>query len=153
MKEYTSDTFHGNKNQSLKEMHDNLPDETRENLLERLSTIQELLKQFWASYPLTTSNLIDKGRRLKDAMTERYKKLQVMEESIESEFGGKHSLLVQPVFEVCPKSTNIGYYNHVVALLLLTGVEVYSFIMLICYIRSLMVTCIISGFRYGFCTS
>ncbi|KAK6934664.1 BSD domain [Dillenia turbinata] len=76
---------------------DNLPNQTKDELLHHWTSIQELLKHFWSSYPITTSYLYAKVSRLKDAMVQIYPKLQEMKESIQSDFRHQVSLLVQPM--------------------------------------------------------
>ncbi|KAI3966335.1 hypothetical protein MKW92_027027 [Papaver armeniacum] len=62
-----------------------VPKKTKEELLHYWISIQELLKHFWSSYPITTTCLNSKVRRLKDAMADIYPKLHQV------------SLLVQPI--------------------------------------------------------
>ncbi|KAI3977319.1 hypothetical protein MKX01_000232, partial [Papaver californicum] len=65
---------------------DRFPKKTKEELLHFWISIQELLKHFWSSYPITTTYLNTKISRLKDAMVDIYPKHQV-------------SLLVQPMVQ------------------------------------------------------
>ncbi|KAI3981108.1 hypothetical protein MKX01_032248 [Papaver californicum] len=60
---------------------DRLPKKTKEELLHFWISIQELLKRFWSSYPITTTYLNTKVSRLKDAMADIYPKLQGIKES------------------------------------------------------------------------
>lgn len=78
---------------------DTLPSVTKEELLLHWTSIQELLKHFWSSYPITTSSLYSKVNRLKDAMSQIYNKLQEIKESVQSESRHQVSLLVQPMLQ------------------------------------------------------
>ncbi|CAL5390216.1 unnamed protein product [Camellia sinensis] len=94
---------------------DRLPNITKDELLHHWTSIQELLKHFWSSYPITTSYLYVKGStvvvkkclmqkfqevgRLKDAMSQIYPKLQEIKESVQSDFRHQVSLLVQPMLQ------------------------------------------------------
>ncbi|KAK9268589.1 hypothetical protein L1049_000343 [Liquidambar formosana] len=78
---------------------DRLPNITREELLHHWTSIQELLRHFWSSYPITTTYLYTKVSRLKDAMSQIYPKLQEIKESVQSDFRHQVSLLVQPMLQ------------------------------------------------------
>ncbi|XP_019051904.1 PREDICTED: probable RNA polymerase II transcription factor B subunit 1-1 [Nelumbo nucifera] len=78
---------------------DRLPRKTKEELLHHWTSIQELLKHFWSSYPITTTHLYSKVTRLKDAMSQIYPKLQEIKESMQSDFRHQVSLLVQPMLQ------------------------------------------------------
>ncbi|CAI9755050.1 unnamed protein product [Fraxinus pennsylvanica] len=78
---------------------DSLPKVTREDLLHHWTSIQELLKHFWSSYPITTKYLYTKVTRLKDAMSQVYPKLQEIKESVQSDFRHQVSLLVHPMLQ------------------------------------------------------
>ncbi|OVA05707.1 BSD [Macleaya cordata] len=78
---------------------DRLPNRTKEELLHHWISIQELLKHFWSSYPITTAYLYTKVSRLKDAMAEIYPNLQGIKESAQSDFRHQVSLLVQPMLQ------------------------------------------------------
>ncbi|XP_057509083.1 general transcription and DNA repair factor IIH subunit TFB1-1-like [Actinidia eriantha] len=78
---------------------DRLPSITKEELLHHWTSIQELLKHFWSSYPITTSYLYVKVRKLRDAMSQIYSKLQEIKESVQSDFRHQASLLVQPMLQ------------------------------------------------------
>eukprot|EP01018_Ginkgo_biloba_P037449 Gb_29885 [translate_table: standard] len=82
-----------------KDVFDRLPSKTKEDLLQYWTTIQELLRHFWASYPITTTFLANKVNRLKDAMIQIYQKLQATKESVQSDFRHQVSLLVQPMLQ------------------------------------------------------
>ncbi|XAR56833.1 hypothetical protein NMG60_11037454 [Bertholletia excelsa] len=78
---------------------DRLPSFTKEELLHNWTSIQELLKHFWSSYPITDSYLYVKVGRLKDAMSQIYQKLQEIKESVQSDFRHQVSLIVQPMLQ------------------------------------------------------
>ncbi|KAM0933794.1 putative transcription factor BSD family [Dioscorea sansibarensis] len=78
---------------------DRLPRRIKDDLLNHWSTIQELLRHFWSSYPITTEHLSKKVGRLKDAMTDIYVKLQEIKESVQGDFRHQVSLLVQPMVQ------------------------------------------------------
>ncbi|XP_021724624.1 probable RNA polymerase II transcription factor B subunit 1-1 [Chenopodium quinoa] len=78
---------------------DRLPSRTKEDLLNHWTSIQELLKHFWSSYPITTEHLSVKVDRLKDAMAQIYPKLQQIKESVPSDLRHQISLLVQPMVQ------------------------------------------------------
>nr|XP_043607978.1 general transcription and DNA repair factor IIH subunit TFB1-1 [Erigeron canadensis] len=78
---------------------DTFPSVTKEELLLHWTSIQELLKHFWSSYPITTSYLYTKVSRLKDAMAQIYTKLQEIKESVQSDSRHQVSLLVQPMLQ------------------------------------------------------
>ncbi|GFP99246.1 probable RNA polymerase ii transcription factor b subunit 1-1 [Phtheirospermum japonicum] len=65
-------------------------------ILDQWTSIQELLKHFWSSYPITTKYLDTKITRLKDAMTIMYPKLQEIKQS---ENRHQVSLLVHPMLQ------------------------------------------------------
>ncbi|TXG68088.1 hypothetical protein EZV62_009363 [Acer yangbiense] len=76
---------------------DRLPTETKEKLLQHWTCIQELLKHFWSSYPITTPYLYAKVSRLKDAMSNIYRQLEEMKASLRSDLRHQVSLLVRPM--------------------------------------------------------
>ncbi|PIA59420.1 hypothetical protein AQUCO_00400358v1 [Aquilegia coerulea] len=78
---------------------DGLPQRTREELLHHWASIQELLKHFWSSYPITTNYLYQKVSRVKYGLSEIYPKLQRIKESAQSDFRHQVSLLVQPMLQ------------------------------------------------------
>ncbi|CAK9180708.1 unnamed protein product [Ilex paraguariensis] len=78
---------------------DRLPYVAKQELLHHWMSIQELLKHFWSSYPITTTHLFTKVSRLKDAMSQIYPKLQEIKESVQSDFRHQVSLLVQPMLQ------------------------------------------------------
>ncbi|KAL3355685.1 hypothetical protein AABB24_016722 [Solanum stoloniferum] len=78
---------------------DQLPSATKNELLLHWTSIQELLKHFWSSYPITTKYFYAKVTRLKDAMAQIYPKLQEIKESVQSDVRHQVSLLVQPMLQ------------------------------------------------------
>ncbi|GER45942.1 transcription factor-related family protein [Striga asiatica] len=86
---------------------DSLPKATKEELLHKewscilqhWTSVQELLKHYWSSYPITTKYLTTKVTRLKDAMSQVYPKLQEIKESVQSDVRHQVSLLVQPMLQ------------------------------------------------------
>nr|CAN79528.1 hypothetical protein VITISV_026261 [Vitis vinifera] len=94
----SSTKFHLGKNPQ-ESVLDRLPIITKEELLHHWTSIQELLRHFWSSYPITTTYLYTKASRLKDAMSQIYPKLQEIKESVQSDFRHQVSLLVQPMLQ------------------------------------------------------
>lgn len=78
---------------------DRLPQRTKDELLHHWASIQELLKHFWSSYPITAAHLYTKVGRMKDALSEIYPKLQGIKESAQSDLRHQVSLLVQPMLQ------------------------------------------------------
>ncbi|KAA3458651.1 putative RNA polymerase II transcription factor B subunit 1-1 [Gossypium australe] len=78
---------------------DRLPRKTKEELLHHWTAILELLKHFWASYPITTTYLYAKVNRLKDAMSNIYPQLEEIKGSVPSELRHQVSLLVRPMHQ------------------------------------------------------
>ncbi|KAK0592050.1 hypothetical protein LWI29_012457 [Acer saccharum] len=76
---------------------DRLPTAIKEKLLQHWTCIQELLKHFWSSYPITTPYLYAKVSRLKDAMSNIYRQLEEMKASLQSDLRHQVSLLVRPM--------------------------------------------------------
>ncbi|KAL1815842.1 hypothetical protein DCAR_0520176 [Daucus carota subsp. sativus] len=76
---------------------DGLPNATKEEILHQWTSIQELLKHFWSSYPITTTYLHIKVNKVKDAMSKIYQKLQEIKSSVRQDFRHPVSLLVQPM--------------------------------------------------------
>ncbi|KAM1014741.1 hypothetical protein ACFX2C_044691 [Malus domestica] len=75
---------------------DSLPNKTKGELLHHSMSIQELLRHFWSTYPITTAYLSTKVGKLKDAMSQIYRQL---EEIKESDFRHQVSLLVRPMHQ------------------------------------------------------
>ncbi|KAK1291680.1 putative RNA polymerase II transcription factor B subunit 1-1 [Acorus calamus] len=94
----SSTKYHFGKN-PLESIFDGLPRKDKDELLHHWSSIQELLRHFWSSYPITTAYLYNKVLRLKDAMTDIYHKLQKLKDSAQSDFRHQISLLVQPMLQ------------------------------------------------------
>ncbi|KAL3851091.1 hypothetical protein ACJIZ3_012973 [Penstemon smallii] len=88
---------------------DTLPKVTKDELLHHWTSIQELLKHFWSSYPITKMYLYEKVTRLKDAMSQVYPKLQEIKESVQSDFRHQVSLLVQPMLQALDAA--FAYYD------------------------------------------
>ncbi|KAK4491806.1 hypothetical protein RD792_002582 [Penstemon davidsonii] len=88
---------------------DTLPKVTKDELLHHWTSIQELLKHFWSSYPITKKYLYEKVTRLKDAMSQVYPKLQEIKESVQSDFRHQVSLLVQPMLQALDAA--FAYYD------------------------------------------
>ncbi|XP_031739948.1 general transcription and DNA repair factor IIH subunit TFB1-1 isoform X1 [Cucumis sativus] len=92
---------------------ESLPNPTKEELLHHWISIQELLKHFWSSYPITTSYLYTKilevcginfcfqtkVSRLKDAMAKIYRQLEEIKETVVADFRHQVSLLVRPMHQ------------------------------------------------------
>ncbi|XP_050375576.1 general transcription and DNA repair factor IIH subunit TFB1-1-like [Argentina anserina] len=78
---------------------DGLPNRTKEELLHHWMSIQELLRHFWSSYPITTSSLYVKIGRLKDAMSQIYRQLEEIKEAVQLDFRHQVSLLVRPMHQ------------------------------------------------------
>ncbi|XVE79124.1 hypothetical protein DITRI_Ditri14bG0032900 [Diplodiscus trichospermus] len=76
---------------------DRLPKKTKEELLHHWTSILELLRHFWASYPITTTYLYTKVNRLKDAMSNIYPQLEEIKGSVPSDIRHQVSLLVRPM--------------------------------------------------------
>lgn len=76
---------------------DRLPSTTKEKLLYHWISIQELLKHFWSSYPITTPYLYSKVNRVKEAMSNIYPQLEEMKESLPADLRHQVSLLVRPM--------------------------------------------------------
>ncbi|KAK1398080.1 General transcription and DNA repair factor IIH subunit TFB1-1 [Heracleum sosnowskyi] len=76
---------------------DALPNVTKEEILHHWTSIQELLKHFWSSYPITTTYLHTKVNKVKDAMSKIYEKLQKIKSSVQQDFRHPVSLIVQPM--------------------------------------------------------
>lgn len=76
---------------------DILPNTTKEKLLDHWVCSQELLRHFWSSYPVTKQSLVDKARRLKDAISQIYSKLEEIKVSAKSDLRHQVSLVVHPM--------------------------------------------------------
>uniref|UniRef100_A0A1J3DM19 Putative RNA polymerase II transcription factor B subunit 1-1 n=1 Tax=Noccaea caerulescens TaxID=107243 RepID=A0A1J3DM19_NOCCA len=76
---------------------DRLPKSTKDEVLHHWTSIQELLRHFWSSYPITTTYLHTKVAKLKDAMSNTYSQLDAMKQSVQSDLRHQVSLLVRPM--------------------------------------------------------
>ncbi|KFK27797.1 hypothetical protein AALP_AA8G430700 [Arabis alpina] len=76
---------------------DRLPKATKDEVLHHWTSIQELLRHFWSSYPISTTYLHTKVGKLKDAMSNTYSQLEAMKESVQSDLRHQVSLLVRPM--------------------------------------------------------
>uniref|UniRef100_A0ACD5ZZM2 Uncharacterized protein n=1 Tax=Avena sativa TaxID=4498 RepID=A0ACD5ZZM2_AVESA len=83
-----------------------LPHRTRDELMDHWTAIQELLRHFWSSYPVTTTVLYNKIQRLKDAMTQIYQKLQEIKESAQPDVRHEISQLVKPMTQALDAAFN-----------------------------------------------
>ncbi|GKV44561.1 hypothetical protein SLEP1_g51730 [Rubroshorea leprosula] len=79
---------------------DTLPKKTKEELLHHWTSIIELLRHFWSSYPLTTTYLYNKVSKLKDAMSQIYRQLEDIKGTVQADFRHQVSLLVRPMHQV-----------------------------------------------------
>ncbi|XP_019441066.1 PREDICTED: probable RNA polymerase II transcription factor B subunit 1-1 isoform X2 [Lupinus angustifolius] len=95
-KNISSTKYHIGKN-SQESVLDILPNTTKEKLLDHWVSSQELLRHFWSSYPITTQNLASKTKRLKDAMSQVYSKLEEIKVSAQSDLRHQISLVVHPM--------------------------------------------------------
>ncbi|CAO2199885.1 unnamed protein product [Urochloa humidicola] len=86
---------------NLEISHENLlgqlPCQTQDELMDHWTEIQELLRHFWSSYPITSAVLSAKVKRLKGAMAQIYQKLQDMKESAPPDVRHEMSRLVKPM--------------------------------------------------------
>ncbi|CAJ2629279.1 general transcription and DNA repair factor IIH subunit TFB1-1-like [Trifolium pratense] len=76
---------------------DILPNTIKEKLLDHWVCSQELLRHFWSSYPVTTQSLVNKARRLNDAITQINSKLEEIKVSAQSDLRHQVSLVVHPM--------------------------------------------------------
>ncbi|CAN0921061.1 General transcription and DNA repair factor IIH subunit TFB1-1 [Linum grandiflorum] len=76
---------------------DGLPPPIREELLHHWISIEELLRHFWSSYPLTTQYLNTKVTRLKDAMSKIDSQLQKLKEAVQPDIRHQVTLLIRPM--------------------------------------------------------
>lgn len=83
-----------------------LPHRTRDELMDHWTAIQELLRHFWSSYPITTTVLYNKVQRVKDAMTQIYQKLQDIKESAQPDVRHEISQLVKPMTQALDAAFN-----------------------------------------------
>ncbi|KAK4789355.1 hypothetical protein SAY86_020674 [Trapa natans] len=78
---------------------DKLPSTTKEQILHHWASIQELLKHFWSSYPITTSYLYAKVDRLKEAMSQIYPQLEEIKKSVPANHKQQVSVLVRQMHQ------------------------------------------------------
>ncbi|TKY51794.1 RNA polymerase II transcription factor B subunit 1-1 [Spatholobus suberectus] len=95
-KNISSTKYHLGKG-SQESVLDILPYTTKEKLLDHWVCSQELLRHFWSSYPITTQNLVNKTRRLKDSISQIYSKLEEIKVSAQSDLRHHVSLVVHPM--------------------------------------------------------
>lgn len=76
---------------------DSFPRATRDELFQHSNTANELLRHFWAAYPLTSKALTEKATRLRDAMAQLYSRIQSMKESAPPDARHQLSRLLQPM--------------------------------------------------------
>ncbi|KAB5548275.1 hypothetical protein DKX38_011681 [Salix brachista] len=81
---------------------DTLPNTSKEELLYHWTSLQELLRHYWSSYPITTAYLYTKVSRLKDAMSKIDSQLQELKESVQSDLRHQVTLLVRPMQQTRP---------------------------------------------------
>ncbi|KAG8488662.1 hypothetical protein CXB51_016727 [Gossypium anomalum] len=113
---------------------DRLPRKTKEELLHRTSecfqhwtSILELLKHFWASYPITTTYLYAKVNRLKDAMSNIYPQLEEIKGSVPSELRHQVSLLVRPMHQPHEQMLLAAHAGAVMTRVLWDEISSYTF--------------------------
>ncbi|XP_011007561.1 PREDICTED: probable RNA polymerase II transcription factor B subunit 1-1 isoform X1 [Populus euphratica] len=96
----SSTKYDGGKNPGLSVL-DTLPNTIKEELIYHWTSIQELLRHYWSSYPITTMYLYSKVSRLKDAMSKIDSQLQVilaeLNESVQSDLRHQVTLLIRPM--------------------------------------------------------
>lgn len=101
---------------NLKNPHENLlgqlPCQTRDELVDHWTDIQELLRHFWSSYPITSAVVCDKVERLKGAMAQIYQKLQDMKESAPPEARHEISRLVKPMTQAMDAAFSYDLEQH-----------------------------------------
>ncbi|KAH8507592.1 hypothetical protein H0E87_009947 [Populus deltoides] len=76
---------------------DTLPNTIKEELIYHWTSLQELLRHYWSSYPITTMYLYSKVSRLKDAMSKIDSQLQELKESVQSDLRHQVTLLIRPM--------------------------------------------------------
>ncbi|KAL2611441.1 hypothetical protein R1flu_023133 [Riccia fluitans] len=81
-----------------KNVLDSLPKAIKDELSQQSAAVHELLRHFWACYPLTSKFLLEKATRLKQAMSKIYTHLGKMKESASGDLRHQISQLVQPIF-------------------------------------------------------
>ncbi|XP_021604591.1 general transcription and DNA repair factor IIH subunit TFB1-1 isoform X2 [Manihot esculenta] len=92
----TSTKYHLGKN-PRESVLDGFPNKIKEDLLHHWMAVEELLRHFWSSYPITTAYLYAKVNRLKDEMSKIDSQLQEMKESVQSDLRNQLTLLIRPM--------------------------------------------------------
>ncbi|CAM0880226.1 unnamed protein product [Alopecurus aequalis] len=87
-------------------LHGHVPHRTRDELMDHWTASQELLRQFWSSYPITTAALYNKVQRVLDAMTQIYQKLQDIKESAQPDVRHEMSRLIKPMTQALDAAFN-----------------------------------------------
>ncbi|XP_078439334.1 general transcription and DNA repair factor IIH subunit TFB1-1-like [Wolffia australiana] len=76
-----------------------IPKKVKDEIMDNWASIQELLRHFWSSYPLTSPYLHNKVSRVKDALTLIYRRLEEMKETAQSDLRHQVSLLIKPMIQ------------------------------------------------------
>ncbi|CAI0396359.1 unnamed protein product [Linum tenue] len=76
---------------------DSLPTSVRDELLHHHISIEELMKHFWSSYPITTKYLNTKVIKLKDEMSKMDSQLQKLKETVQPDIRHQITLLIRPM--------------------------------------------------------
>ncbi|CAL1363202.1 unnamed protein product [Linum trigynum] len=76
---------------------DSLPTSVRDELLHHHISIEELMKHFWSSYPITTKYLNTKVTKLKDEMSKMDSQLQKLKETVQPDIRHQITLLIRPM--------------------------------------------------------
>ncbi|XP_050237880.1 general transcription and DNA repair factor IIH subunit TFB1-1 [Mercurialis annua] len=92
----SSTKYHRGKN-PRESVLDRFPDAVKEELLHHWMSIEELLRHYWSSYPITTPYLYAKVGRLKDVMLKVDSQLQEMKGSVQSDLRNHLTLLIRPM--------------------------------------------------------
>ncbi|CAM6081591.1 unnamed protein product [Calypogeia fissa] len=82
-----------------KNVLDNLPRAMKDDVLQQSATGNELLRHFWASYPLTSPALVNKVNRLKEAMSQHYSRIQGIKDAAPAEHRHHISQLLHPMLQ------------------------------------------------------
>ncbi|CAI0557205.1 unnamed protein product [Linum tenue] len=76
---------------------DSLPTSVRDELLHHHISIEELMKHFWSSYPITNKYLNTKVTKLKDEMSKMDSQLQKLKEAVQPDIRHQITLLIRPM--------------------------------------------------------
>ncbi|CAI0557021.1 unnamed protein product [Linum tenue] len=79
---------------------DSLPTSVRDELLHHHISIEELMKHFWSSYPITNKYLNTKVTKLKDEMSKMDSQLQKLKEAVQPDIRHQITLLIRPMQQV-----------------------------------------------------